>query len=182
MNANKNNIIILLLVGLLFITFNIQAQETEKKLTGKEKKELKKKKMLEEKSKVVHLLKTKKWIIEFDLLYDRNSQNKQLNPLQNFIGVNDDMGILKNISKSSKVIEGKISDFKIIEGKERAQPMVKYHFIGDDQGSLLKTDIMITVNNDFRCNVIFRYDLGDQVSYRGRLVPWEQSRVSKKGY
>jgi len=180
--AYKYILLILVLIGLLFTMVNTHAQEPDRKLTGKEKKELKRQKALEEKKNVVQLLESEEWIVEIDLLFSRNLQNKQLNPLHNFIGVNEDLGIFKIIDKNRRVIEGGITDFEIIEGKEKAQPIVKYHFQGRDHGSSLKADILITVNNEKRANITMRYDLGGTLSFQGRIVPWDQSNVYKENY
>ncbi len=178
----KTNLLILVFTGLLYTMVNSHAQEPDRKLTGKEKKELKRQKALEEKKNIVQLLESEKWIIEIELVFGQQDQNKQLNPLHNFIGVNKDLGIFKIVEQNSRVIEGGITDFKVIEGKERAQPVAKYHFQGRDHGSSLKADILITVNNKKRVNITMRYDLGGSISYKGRIVPWDQSNVYKESY
>jgi len=175
-------LLILVFIGLVFNIIYAQAQEPDKKLTGKEKRELNRQKALEEKKNIVQLLESNKWIIEIELVFGQQDQNMKLNPLHNFIGINGDLGIFKIIEQNRKVIEGGITDFEVIEGKERAQPIVKYHFQGRDHGSSLKADILITVNNEKRANITMRYDLGGSISYQGRIVPWYQSKVYKENY
>ena len=178
----KTILLLLVFLSLLFTMVNTHAQEPDKKLTGKEKKELKRQKALKEKREILQLLESKKWIIEIESVFGQQDQNIQLNPLHNFIGINEDLGIFKIVEQNRRVIEGGIADLEVIEGKEKAQPMVKYHFQGRDHGSSLKADIVITVNNEKRANVTMRYDLGGSISYRGRIVPWDQSNVYKENY
>ena len=178
----KANLLILAFIGLIFTIVSVNAQEPDSKLSKKEKKELKRQIALKEKQNIIQLLESEKWIIEIELVFGQQDQNKQLNPLHNYIGVNKDLGIFKIVEQNSKVIEGKIADFEVIEGKGRSQPIAKYHFLGLDHGSSLKADIFITVNNEKRGNITMRYDLGGNILYQGRIVPWDQSNVYKENY
>ena len=178
----KNVYLVFTLIFLSILTVNVQGQ-TDKKLTKAEKKELKRQKVLEEKKVVVKLLESKKWIIEIEqFIYENDNGSSRSDPLRNFIGVNADRSINNLEGITQRIYEGAVENYEIIEGKERTQPSVKYHFQGSGRGSSLKADLLIVVNNEKMATIIMRYDAGGKITLRGRLVPWDKSHVFKEDY
>ena len=173
---------IIIIMGFVASMVYAQEQEQEKTLTRKEKKEIKLQKALEEKMKVIELLETKKWIVEIDLIINQNAESEQTNHLKNYLGMNGDIGLFNLESITHRIYEGMITDFEIIEGKERTQPLVKYHFQGRGYGSSIRADIQIVVNNEKRATITMLYDVGERKTLQGRLVPWDQSKVYKENY
>lgn len=179
----KNIFSIFTFIFLTILTFNVRGQEIDKKLTKAEKKELKRQEALTEKKEVIKLLETKKWIIQIEqFIYKNVDGSSQSDPLKNFIGVNGDRSINNLEGITQRIYEGAVENYEIVEGKEKTQPSVKYHFQGSGRGSSLKADLVIVVNNEKMATITMRYDSGGKVTLRGRLVPWDQSHIFKEDY
>jgi hypothetical protein len=117
---------IVLIILFLAINIQAQAQESSKKLSRKEKKELKKKKEEERKEEVIQLIDSKKFIFEAYEIIDKQGNSFPANSSINFIKI-DSNKIVFQIGSARKIginglggvaLEGIITKFDIRSKKK----------------------------------------------------------------
>jgi hypothetical protein len=164
------------------ITFSV-AQE-EKKLSKKERKELKNQQLAEQKQAILTLLNAKAWVIEAHTVYDRYSQSYQLNPTINFVGVNGDEGALQLgfngligwNGVGGVTVDGSVTKYEVKEGKDNSAPTVNLRFQGRAVGS---ATISVTVNTSGQATARVNGDFGERITFSGMLKSLEESNVYK---
>ena len=176
--------ILVFCIGLFLFAINGSVAQEHKKLSKKEKKELKKQQQIEQKKALVDLLNSKAWVIEAHTVYDRYNQSYQLNPTINFVGVNGDEGALQLgfdgligwNGVGGVTIDGKVTDYEINEGKSKSSPAVNLRFRGRVVGS---ATINVTINLSGQATARVNGDFGDRITFSGMIKSLEDSSVYK---
>jgi len=164
-------------------TFLTQAQN-EKKLSRKERKELKKQQRAEQKEALLQLLNSKAWVIEAHTVFDRYNNSFQLNPTINFVGVKGDEGAIQLgfngligwNGVGGVTIDGNVTKYEIKEGKDKSSPSVNLRFQGRGVGS---ATINITVNSSGQATARVSGDFGDRITFSGNIISLDNSTVYK---
>ncbi len=176
--------ILVFCIGIIFFTINYSIAQEQKKLSKKEKKELKKQRQIKQKKAIVDLLKSKAWVIEAHTVYDRYNQSYQLNPTINFVGIKGEEGALQLgfdgligwNGVGGVTIDGKVTDYEINEGKNNNSPSVNLRFRGRVVGS---ATISITINVSGQATARVNGDFGDRITFSGMIKSLEESSVYK---
>jgi len=163
-------------------TFSFAQQE--KKLSKKERKELRSQQLAEQKEAIVALLNSKAWVIEAHTVFDRYNQSYQLNPTINFVGVNGDEGALQLgfngligwNGVGGVTVDGKVTKYEVKEGKPNSGPTLVLRFQGRAMGS---ATISVTVNTSGQATARVNGDFGDRITFSGMLKSLEESTVYK---
>lgn len=169
---------------ILLTGINESIGQESKKLSKKERKELKKQQQLEQKKAIIELLYSKKWVIEAHTVFDRYSQSYQLNPSINFVGINDDEGALQLgfngligwNGVGGVTVDGKITKYEIKEGNEKSNPTLNLRFQGRGVGS---ATINVTVNSSGQATARVNGDFGERITFSGIIKSLEESIVYK---
>ena len=179
----KTTTIALCLVISLAVINTSEAQEKQK-LSKKEKKELKKQEQLKAKKEVVDLLNSRKWVIEAHTVFDRYNQSYQLNPTLNFVGINGEEGAIQLgfdgligwNGVGGITLDGKVTQYEVKVGKEKASPTVTLRFRGRGVGS---ATLFITVNSSKQATARVSGDFGGRITFAGIIKSLEESTVYK---
>ncbi len=166
------------------ISVDISVAQEKKKLSKKEKKELKKELELEKRKAIMELLLSQEWIIEAHTVYDKHNQSYQISPTTNFVCIKGEDGIIQLgfdgligwNGVGGITLDGKVTSYKIIEGKKNNNPSINLRFQGRGVGS---ANINITVNSSSQANAKVSGDFGDRVTFSGVLKSKDESAVYK---
>lgn len=172
-----------LIIFILSLCTSGLAQENPK-ISKREKKELKQKESQANKKALIELLENKAWVIEAHTVLDRYNNSFQLNPSLNFIGVNGDEGAMQLgfngligwNGVGGITIDGKVTNYEFVEGKEKQGPSLTLRFQGRGMGS---ANISISVNTSGQATARVSGDFGDRITFSGMIVPLENSTVYK---
>lgn len=176
--------ILVFCISFFLVTISASIAQENKKLSRKEKKELKKQQQIEQKKAILDLLSSKTWVIEAHTVFDRYNQSYQLNPTINFVGIKGEEGALQLgfdgligwNGVGGVTIDGKITKYEIKEGKENSSPTVNLRFQGRGVGSAI---INITVNSSGQATARVNGDFGDRITFSGMIKSLEESSVYK---
>ncbi|MCK5467467.1 MAG: DUF4251 domain-containing protein [Cyclobacteriaceae bacterium] len=176
--------ILVFCISFFIVTIGVSIAQENKKLSRKEKKELKKQQQIEQKKAILDLLSSKTWVIEAHTVFDRYNQSYQLNPTINFVGIKGEEGALQLgfdgligwNGVGGVTIDGKITKYEIKEGKENSSPTVNLRFQGRGVGSAI---INITVNSSGQATARVNGDFGDRITFSGMIKSLEESSVYK---
>ena len=176
--------ILALSICMLFVSLNETIAQEEKKLSRKERKELKKQQQLEQKKVILELLYSKQWVIEAHTVYDRYNQSYQLNPSINFVGIKNEEGALQLgfdgligwNGVGGVTIDGNVTKYEVKEGKEKSSPVLNLRFQGRGAGS---ATINVTVNSSGQATARVNGDFGDRITFAGVIRSLENSTVYK---
>ena len=176
--------ILVFCISFLFITISVSIAQENKKLSRKDRKELKKQQQIEQKKAILDLLYSETWVIEAHTVFDRYNQSYQLNPTINFVGIKGEEGALQLgfdgligwNGVGGLTIDGKITKYEIKEGKENSSPTVNLRFQGRGVGSAI---INITVNSSGQATARVNGDFGDRITFSGMIKSIEESSVYK---
>lgn len=176
--------ILALSICILFIGLNESIAQEEKKLSRKEKKELKKQRQFEQKKAILDLLYNKKWVIEAHTVFDRYNQSYQINPTINFVGVKDEEaaiqlgfeGLIGWNGVGGVTIDGKVTKYEVKEGKEKSSPVLNLRFQGRGIGS---ATISVTVNSSGQATARVSGDFGERITFSGMIKSLDDSSVYK---
>lgn len=176
--------ILVFCISLFLLTINESIAQENKKLSKKEKKELKKQNQIEQKKAILELLHSETWVIEAHTVYDRYNQSYQLNPTINFVGVKGEEGALQLgfdgligwNGVGGVTIDGKITKYEIKEGKENSSSTVELRFQGRGAGSAM---LNITVNSSGQASARVNGDFGERITFSGMIKSIEESSVYK---
>ncbi len=169
---------------LLCFAFQISFAQETKKLSKKEKKELRKQQQLEQKKAILDLLISKQWVIEAHTVFDRYNQSYQINPSINFVGIKGEEGALQLgfngligwNGVGGVTIDGSVTKYELKEGKENQSPAVNLRFQGRGVGS---ATINITVNTSGQATARVSGDFGDRITFSGFIKSLDESVVYK---
>jgi len=175
---------IVLCLCILTISVGISVAQEKKELSKKERKELKKELELEKKKAIMELLQSKEWIIEAHTVYDRYNQSYQISPTINFVGIRGEDGVIQLgfdgligwNGVGGITMDGKVTSYKIIEGKKNNDPSVNLSFQGRGIGS---ANIVIAINSSCQANAKVSGDFGDRITFSGILKSMDESSVYK---
>ena len=176
--------ILVFCISLLIITsYAVFAQE-DKKLSRKEKKELKKQQQLVQKQALLDLINSQNWVIEAHTVFDRYNQSYQLNPTINFIGIKGDEGALQLgfdgligwNGVGGVTIDGKVTKYEVKEGKKNSSLTVSLRFQGRGVGS---ASINVTLNSSGQASSRVSGDFGDRITFSGIIKSLDESTVYK---
>lgn len=175
---------ILAIFSLIIFFQNISTFAQEKKLSRKEKKELKKQQQIAQKDAILNLIHSKKWVIEAHTVFDRYSQSYQLNPSINFVGVKDNEGALQLgfdgligwNGVGGITIDGNITKYEVKEGKNKSAPSLVLRFQGRGIGS---ATIHVSINTSGQASARVSGDFGDRITFSGMMKSLEKSSVYK---
>lgn len=176
--------LIVLCLCILLININVSIAQQDKKLSKKEKKELRKQQQIEQNRIIIELLYSKNWVIEAHTVYDRYSQSYQLNPTINFVGVKDEEGALQLgfdgligwNGVGGVTVDGKVTKYEVKEGNGKSGPTLNLRFQGRGIGSAI---INVTVNSSGQATARVNGDFGDRITFAGTIKPLEESAVYK---
>ncbi len=171
-------------ICILFLISGISIAQDTEKLSKSEKKELKKKQSEEQKRAIVSLLQSKAWVIEAYTVLDRYGKSFQLNPTLNFVGVKENEGVLQLgfngligwNGVGGVTIDGDVTKYEVIVGKDNQGPTVNLRFQGRGVGS---ATIIVSVNLSGQASARVSGDFGDRITFTGTLVSLEESVVYK---
>ncbi len=169
---------------ILIYGFSSSLAQEQKKLSKKEKKELKARQLEEQKQAIVDLLESKSWVIEAHTVYDRYNQSYQLNPTINFVGVKNDEGALQLgfngligwNGVGGVTIDGKVTRYEVKDEKKDKTPTVVLRFQGRGVGS---ATINVAVNTSGQATARVSGDFGERISFSGLIKSLEESVVYK---
>lgn len=169
---------------ILIYGFSSSLAQEQKKLSKKEKKELKARQLEEQKQAIVDLLESKSWVIEAHTVYDRYNQSYQLNPTINFVGVKNDEGALQLgfngligwNGVGGVTIDGKVTRYEVKDEKKDKTPTVVLRFQGRGIGS---ATINVAVNTSGQATARVSGDFGERISFSGLIKSLEESVVYK---
>ena len=176
--------IIVFCISLIIISSNIGFAQENKKLSKKERKELKKQQQIEQKQALLDLLYSQNWVIEAHTVFDRYSQSYQLNPSINFVGIKGDEGALQLgfdgligwNGVGGVTIDGKVTKYEVKEGKNNNSPTVSLRFQGRGVGS---ASINVTLNSSGQASARVSGDFGDRITFSGIIKSLDESTVYK---
>ena len=176
--------IIALCISIFLFSINFAVAQDSKKLSRKEKKELKKQEQIAQNQAILELLESKKWVIEAHTVFDRYNQSYQINPTINFVGVRDEEGALQLgfdgligwNGVGGVTIDGKITRYEIKQAKERANPSINIRFQGRGMSS---ATINVSVNSSGLATAKVNGDFGDRITFTGMIKSLEESTVYK---
>ncbi|MCG8310932.1 MAG: DUF4251 domain-containing protein [Cytophagales bacterium] len=171
-------------IFLIFFQINLSFAQKEKKISRKERKELKRQRHIEQKQAILDLFYSKKWVIEAHTVFDRYNQSYQLNPTINFVGVKDEEGALQLgfdgligwNGVGGVTIDGQVTKYEIKEGKENSSPVINLRFQGRGIGAAV---INVTVNTSKQATARVNGDFGDRITFSGIIKSLEESSVYK---
>ena len=169
---------------ILIYGFSSSLAQEQKKLSKKEKKELKARQLEEQKQAIIDLLESKSWVIEAHTVYDRYNQSYQLNPTINFVGVKNDEGALQLgfngligwNGVGGVTIDGKVTRYEVKDEKKDKTPTVVLRFQGRGIGS---ATINVAVNTSGQATARVSGDFGERISFSGLIKSLEESVVYK---
>lgn len=169
---------------MFLVNANYIFAQGEKKLSKKERKELKKQQQIEKKQAIIALLDSKAWVIEAHTVFDRYNQSYQINPSINFVGVKENEGALQLgfngligwNGVGGITIDGDVTKYEVKEGKSNASPTVNLRFQGRGIGS---ATINITINSSGQATARVNGDFGDRITFSGVIKSLEESNVYK---
>lgn len=176
--------IIIFCISFFLFTINVSIAQQNKKLSRKERKELKKQQQIEQKKAILNLLKGQAWVIEAHTVFDRYNQSYQLNPSINFVGIKGEEGALQLgfngligwNGVGGVTVDGTITKYEIKEGKEKSNPTVNLRFQGRGIGS---ASITINVNSSGQATARVSGDFGDRITFSGIIKSINDSSVYK---
>ena len=187
-------IILPLLVVTMLISFDhISAQQLQdpdtRSLSPEEKKALKKSKKEEENrarqealSGYKSIAGEKDWVIEAHTVYNKGGRSFPMNPTTNFVRVNGDEttfqlafnGIAGWNGIGGITLDGHINKYVVSENKNAVT--ISMLAMGPGMGPV---DVLITVGPDGSGRATISGNLGDRITFAGRFVPYEASRIYK---
>ncbi|WP_020530206.1 DUF4251 domain-containing protein [Flexithrix dorotheae] len=159
-------------------------QETNKNLSKKEKKALKRQEALENKEALLLIVNKQRFVIEANTVFDRYGQSFIMNPTTNFVGVKDDVATIQLAFDAvvglngvgGVTLDGKISKYEVKEGKDTKPITINMRASGAAMGPV---SLSITVQPDGNARAYISGDFGERISFQGRLVSLEKSGVYK---
>jgi len=169
----------------LFMLFSVQllAQNNDKKLSRKERKELRKKEEEKTKLEISKLLESRKFVFEADQIIDREGKTYLVNSSINFISIDSNKAVFQLGSAATigvngvggVTIEGEITDFNLEKNEKngyyylvlKVTAKTGFYEIQLDISPLGTTKARITTNNYKKIN------------YSGNILSFEQSTIYK---
>ncbi|WP_075602864.1 DUF4251 domain-containing protein [Saccharicrinis aurantiacus] len=183
----------LIIVFILFFTCSIiTAQETEKKMTRKERRALEKEqkeaeqKLYEEQqSALIKLaIDSANWVLEADMLFDRYGKSVNVSSTLNFIGVTNKYATVQ-LGRNSGIgyngvggvtVDGRVTKYEVDYNEKKGT----YFIVLIVSSSLGTFDIRMNTNNTGdMVDATIKGNGPQSVRYNGRLLPTTMSSIYK---
>ncbi len=180
----------LLLMVLIVLNIKSIAQDQDKS-KEKQKKELKSaKKAYKDSVKtsgIMHLnslIIGRKWTLETDIVYGEHGKFFNVNPIYNFVSVQNEGGIIQlsfnNVvgwnGMGGVTVEGRISDYEVLQPKKEGGGVTLKAVITSQASS---ADMTLRVLNNDRAEVSIKGVWGLRLTFSGRLMHASESGVYK---
>lgn len=180
----KKLLIFAILLFQVGIFANAQTDENQKKLSRKERKELKKKEAIENKARLLEIVNNKAFVLETHTVFDRYGMSYNMNPTTNFVGLMDETSTVQLgfdhlvgwNGVGGITLDGRVTKFEVDEGKDGQPITVKFRVMGAAMGP---ASIIITIQSDGNARAYISGDFGERISFQGRFVSTEESIVYK---
>ena len=175
--------LLIMLIGLLFVTVEAQDKNSKKRLSREEKKELKRQQ--EEKAvKIVSaIIDDKRFILEADYIRNRYGQSLPVNSNINFVAVDSTRAIFQFGSAHTVgingvggvTIEGRITSFDVQKREKSGSYYIHINISATTGFYEIQLDVTSTGMASAQVTALSRH----RIEYSGRLAPLNQSRVFK---
>jgi len=168
----------------LILIFAVPATAQNQKLSGKEKKELRKKKEAEQLEWYKQIALDSAWVIEATTVYDQSGQPYQVNPTLNFVAQVGSTTTIQlsfdNISGWNDVggitLEGQLTKYEI-KGKEGKPFTLTARTSGAVMGTV---DLIVNMNSSGQASCTIRTaTTSTRIAFGGQFMPVAESRVYK---
>lgn len=171
-------------IAIVLATSLISLAQENANLSKKEKKELKKKMLQEQKEALLNMLESKQWIIEAHTVFDRYNQSYQLNPTINFVGIKGKEatiqlgfdGLIGWNGVGGVTVDGEVTSYEINQGKGNSGTTVNLRFKGRASSS---ANINITINASGQATARVNGDFGGRITFSGAIKSLDESSVYK---
>lgn len=148
------------------------------------KKELRKQKQMETKKKNLALINNKTWVIEADMVYDRQMNPYNVSPTTNFMMLEGDMltiqldfkGLVDWNGIGGITMEGKVSKYEIKENKDAKPVDLTVYALGSAMGNVT---VFASVDSYGMGRITYSDAQGTRLTINGYFYSFEESRVYK---
>jgi hypothetical protein len=181
--------LIILLAG-VFFSFQLYAQQLSEEqlenMSRKERKEYKKQQKLKEQKELMETLNSKEWVLEAYMLQNRYGESINIQPSLNFVALNGDEATVQ-LGSSHMIgpngvggitLEGQIRQYEMNENDKPGSGA--YLQIGISGASSGHLSMSVHASADGSASATVRDNFGNRLTYRGSIVPTEES-IAYKG-
>ena len=178
----------LLLLLVLIISTNLIAQQTEKELTRKEKREIKKQQEAELSAAMAKILTvsidSQQWVLEADMLSNKTGRSVQVNSNLNFVAIDKDEAFIQLGSNSGLGANGvggvsvrtNITKYEVTKNEKKGSYYIQIYA----NSALGSWYIQVNCNRDGKiASATIQGNTSKRVNYSGQIVPIGSSRVYK---
>ena len=180
---------LIMIIACAFIGFNLHAQELSEQqlenMSKSEQKEYRKQMQLARQEKLMETLNSKSWVLEAYMLQNRYGESVNIQPSLNFVALVGDQATVQFGSShmigpngvGGITLEGNVRKYDIREGKKPGSgAYVQLEVSGVSSGHL---SLGVNVSVDGSAQATVKDNFGNRLTYRGRIVPAEESIVYK---
>ncbi len=156
----------------------------QKKLTKAEKKAKREAEFAAGKEVNLAVAESRQWVLESGMVFDQAGQSYIMNPNLNFVMINEEQttvqldldALIGWNGVGGVTFDGKISKYEIKEGKSNQGFKISIRSQGAVQGNI-DLDLSVGSSDNVQCTA--RGTWGDRLTFTGRFVPLEESKVYK---
>nr|WP_321451259.1 DUF4251 domain-containing protein [uncultured Carboxylicivirga sp.] len=178
----------LFLLVLVIAATNLFAQQTEKELTRKEKRELKKQQDAELSAAMAKILTvsidSQQWVLEADMLSNKTGRSIQVNSNLNFVAIDKNEAFIQLGSNSGLGANGvggvsvrtNITKYEVTKNEKKGTFYIQIYA----SSALGNWNIQVNCNSDGKiASATIQGNTSARVNYSGQIVPIGSSRVYK---
>jgi hypothetical protein len=148
------------------------------------KKELKEQKRLEDKAINLELINNKTWVLEVNMVYDKQMNPYNLSPVTNFIMVEGDeltvqmafQGVSGWNGIGGITMDGTMSKYEIKENKEAKPVDLTIFALGSAMGNVT---LFVSIDSYKQGRVTYTDVKGTRLTFNGQFFSYDDSRVYK---
>ena len=181
---------LLLIIVTFALSFQLFAQEEIsreewRKMSRQERKEYKQKVAEEKQQVMMQVLTSRAWVLESYQLQDKYGESAPVEPSINFIGIAGDLSTVQ-LGSSGDIgwngvggitVEGEVRSYDLKEGKKAGSGAhIRMEVSGASSGHI---SVAIHISADGTAAATISDNMGDRLTYRGRIVPLAESTVYK---
>jgi len=180
---------LIMIIACAFIGLNLYAQELSEEqlenMSKRERKAYQEQIHLARQEQLMETLNSKSWVLEAYMLQNRYGESINIQPSLNFVALVGDEATVQFGSShmigpngvGGITLEGNLRQYDIREGKKPGSgAYVQLEISGVSSGHL---SLAIHVSADGNAQATVKDNFGNRLTYRGRLVPAEESIVYK---
>jgi len=173
-------VLVVLLTGFMF--FTVQGQEVgKKKLTRKEKKELRRQQDEDAKKIVDAIIEARQFVLEANLIKNKSGQTFSVSSTINFVMVDSNKAVFQFGSAHTigvngvggATVEGKITKYDVNKREKSGSYYIRINISATTGFYEIRLDISSTGMADAQVTALSNKKIG----YSGRIIPLHESRV-----